>query len=157
MLHINTDAPDFTLLNQSSEPVSLSQFKNHWVLLYFYPKDDTPGCTQEACTIAEVYDEFAALGISVFGVSKDTPASHQKFIAKYSLPFTLLSDPEMEMMDTYGAKEMKQMYGKPVRGTRRMSYLISPQGKVVKVYEDVDPATHALELLSDIKAIQSSI
>jgi peroxiredoxin Q/BCP len=117
-----------------------------------YPKDDTPGCTQEACTIAEVYDEFKQLGVTVFGLSKDSAQSHKTFAQKYNLPFTLLSDESMETIAAYGGLVEKQMYGKPVRGTRRISYLINPDGIVAKVYPEVDPANHALELLADIKA-----
>jgi peroxiredoxin Q/BCP len=130
-------------------------YEGKWVLVYFYPKDDTPGCTKEACTIAEVYDEFAALGVMVFGISKDTPGSHRKFADKYNLPFTLLSDPEMAVITDYGAFKPMKMFGKPARGTHRISYLINPGGQVAKVYEAVDPANHALELLSDIRELQA--
>jgi thioredoxin-dependent peroxiredoxin len=154
MLKIGRKAPAFTLLDQNSETHSLKQYMGTLVLLYFYPKDDTPGCTKEACMIADVYKDFKRLKVTVLGVSKDTPRSHKKFAEKYSLPFTLLSDPTMEMMDKYGAFVEKKMYGKTVRGTNRISYLISPEGKIVKVYPEVDPANHALELLKDIKMLQ---
>ncbi len=154
MLKIGRKAPLFTLKDQTGTEQSLKAYSGKWVLLYFYPKDDTPGCTVEACTIAEVYGDFKKLKVTVLGVSKDTPKSHQKFAEKYNLPFTLLSDPTMEMMDTYGALVMKKMYGKEVRGTNRISYLINPEGKIAKVYAEVDPASHALELLKDIKLIQ---
>jgi peroxiredoxin Q/BCP len=101
-----------------------------------------------------VYGDFKKQGVVVLGVSKDTPKSHLKFATKYNLPFTLLSDPEMEMMDKYGAFVEKQMYGKVVRGTNRISYLINPEGKIAKAYEQVDPANHALELLADIKLLK---
>lgn len=154
MLKVGRNAPLFTLLDQNKEEQSLKKFRGSWVLIYFYPKDDTPGCTKEACAIADVYHDFRRLKVMVFGVSKDTPRSHQKFAEKYSLPFTLLSDPTMEMMDTYGAFIPKKMYGREVRGTNRISYLVSPDGKIAKVYPEVDPATHALELIKDIKALQ---
>jgi len=154
MLKIGRKAPAFSLLDQISTSTTLKQYIGKWVLLYFYPKDDTPGCTKEACMIAEVYTDFKKLGVSVLGVSKDTPKSHLKFAAKYNLPFTLLSDPTMEMMDKYGALVMKKMYGKDVRGTNRISYLIDPAGKIAKVYPEVDPANHALELLKDIKQLK---
>lgn len=153
MLKIGKKAPAFSLLDQTSTAHSLKQYVGSWVLLYFYPKDDTPGCTKEACMIAEVYADFEKLGVTVLGVSKDTPKSHQKFAEKYSLPFMLLSDPTMEMMDTYGALVMKKMYGKDVRGTNRISYIIDPTGKIAAVYPNVDPATHALELLTDLKLL----
>lgn len=104
--------------------------------------------------ITEVYKDFKKLGVAVVGVSKDTPRSHKKFAEKYSLPFTLLSDPTMEMMVKYGAVVEKKMYGKTVRGTNRITYLISPDGKIANVYPNVDPAGHALELLTDIKRMQ---
>jgi thioredoxin-dependent peroxiredoxin len=154
MLKIGRIAPLFTLPDQNNELHTLKSYRGTWVLLYFYPKDDTPGCTKEACTIAEVYKDFAKLKVPVFGVSKDSVRSHKKFAEKYSLPFTLLSDPTMEMMNRYGALVLKKMYGKEVRGTNRISYLINPEGKIAKVYPEVDPAGHALELLKDIKALQ---
>ncbi len=107
--------------------------------------------------IADVYKDFKRMKVTVLGVSKDTPRSHKKFAEKYNLPFTLLSDPTMEMMDTYGAFVEKQMYGKKVRGTNRISYLINPAGKIAKAYPEVDPANHALELLKDIKTLQKAV
>ncbi len=154
MLKIDRKAPAFALLDQNETKHSLKQYAGSWVLLYFYPKDDTPGCTKEACTIADIYKDFKRMGVVVLGVSKDTTKSHKKFAEKYSLPFTLLSDPTMEMMEKYGAAVEKKMYGKVVRGTNRISYLISPEGKIAKVYPEVDPANHALELLKDLKNIK---
>jgi len=154
MVKIGRKAPPFSLLDQTSSLHTLKQYAGKWTLLYFYPKDDTPGCTKEACMIAEVYKDFKKLDVSVLGVSKDTPKSHLKFAEKYNLPFILLSDPTMEMMDKYGALVMKKMYGKDVRGTKRISYLVNPDGKIAQVYLEVDPSNHALELLKDIKALQ---
>lgn len=154
MLKIGRKAPLFTLLDQDAVTRKLKDYAGTWTILYFYPKDDTPGCTKEACMLTEVYKDFKKLGVAVVGVSKDTPKSHKKFAEKYSLPFTLLSDPTMEMMGKYGAAVEKQMYGKTVRGTNRISYLIAPDGKIAKVYPNVDPAGHALELLADIKHIK---
>ncbi len=156
MLKVGRVAPLFTLLDQDGEPHALKSYRGEWVLLYFYSKDDTPGCTKEACAIAEVYKDFSRLKVKVFGMSKDTVRSHKKFAEKYQLPFQLLSDPTMESMDKYGALVMKKMYGKEVRGTRRISYLIDPAGKIARVYPEVDPATHALTLLKDIKALQKA-
>lgn len=154
MLKTGKKAPTFKLLDQNENTVSLKDFAGKWTLIYFYPKDDTPGCTKEACSIAEIYGDFKKQGVIVLGVSKDTPKSHSKFAAKYNLPFTLLSDPAMEMMGKYGAFVEKSMYGKVVRGTNRISYLVNPEGKIAKVYEKVDPANHALELLADIKVLK---
>ena len=157
MLKIGRKAPAFSLLDQDSVIHTLKQYAGKWTLLYFYPKDDTPGCTKEACMIADVYKDFKRMKVLVIGVSKDTPKSHKKFAEKYTLPFTLLSDPTMEMMDKYGAFIEKQMYGKTVRGTNRISYLINPEGKIAKAYPNVDPANHAFELLEDIKVLQKEV
>lgn len=147
MLETNTKAPEFTLLNQDSISVSLSDFKGQYVLIYFYPKDDTPGCTKEACMITEAYDEFQKKGIVVLGVSTDSPERHMKFREKYNLPFTLLSDPDREAIQAYGA------HGGLM--TRRISYIIDPEGMIVKSYPKVDPATHALDILKDIDVLTS--
>jgi peroxiredoxin Q/BCP len=156
MLKIGRKAPAFSLLDQDGNTQTLKQYDRKWLLLYFYPKDDTPGCTQEACAIADVYKDFKRLKVTVIGVSKDTPKSHKKFANKYNLPFTLLSDPTMEMMDTYGAFVEKKMYGKTVRSTNRISYLIDPTGKIAQSYPKVDPANHAFELLRGIKVLQKA-
>jgi len=153
MLAIQTKAPAFTLKDESGVSHKLSEYKGKWTIIYFYPKDDTPGCTKEACTIAAVYDEFAALGVTVLGVSKDSPESHALFKEKYNLPFTLLSDPSAKMMEKYGAWQERSMYGKKFMGTVRMTYVINPKGQIVKVYPKVSPATHALQLLKDIKKL----
>ena len=151
MLTIKTKAPAFNLLDQHEIKHRLSEYKGKWVLIYFYPKDDTPGCTKEACGIAEIYNDFKKLGLVVLGVSKDSPQSHATFAAKYKLPFTLLSDESTEMIQAYGAWVEKSMYGKKYLGINRVSYLVDPMGKVAKVYPKVDPANHALEILADVK------
>lgn len=153
MLDINTKAPHFSLLDQDAETRTLADYAGSWMAIYFYPKDDTPGCTKEACAIADVYNDFSALGVTVLGVSKDSPKSHKKFAQKYNLPFTLLSDESTEMIQAYGAWVEKSMYGKKYMGTDRITYLINPQGVIVKVYPKVDPANHALEILNDIKQL----
>lgn len=141
-LQIGTKAPDFNLLDQNGEARTLSEFKGKLVVVYFYPKDDTPGCTKEACGIRDNYSEFEKLGTVVLGVSHDTPESHTAFIDKYKLPFTLLSDPTKEMIKAYGAGGMM---------TRRISYLIGKNGEVLKYYAKVDPTVHAEEIINDIK------
>jgi peroxiredoxin Q/BCP len=156
MLKVGRVAPLFSLKDQEGEVRSLKGYRGQWVVLYFYPKDDTPGCTQEACTIAEGYGDFARRKVVVLGMSKDTVRSHKKFAEKYQLPFTLLSDPTMETMAKYGALAMKKMYGKEVRGTNRITYLIDPAGKIAAAYPEVDPATHAATLLVDIPKIQKA-
>lgn len=147
MIEIGTKAPDFTLLNQDNELVSLSDLIGSYVLVYFYPKDDTPGCTKEACMIKDVYDEFQEVGITVLGISKDSPESHKKFRQKYELPFTLLSDPQKQVILAYEAQG--------ALGTKRISYLIGPDGTIIKPYPNVDPASHAYEILKDYKALNS--
>jgi thioredoxin-dependent peroxiredoxin len=151
MLKEGTPAPDFSLLDQNGVTHTLSQYRGKTVLLYFYPKDDTPGCTKEACMIADVYNDFSARSIVVLGVSKDTPASHKKFATKYNLPFTLLSDRTGDTIDAYGAWQNKSMFGRSFMGISRISYLIDMEGKIQKVYPKVDPASHALEILQDVK------
>lgn len=156
MLKVGRKAPLFALLDQHGNEHKLKSYLGQWNLIYFYPKDDTPGCTKEACMIADVYKDFKRLKVNVFGMSKDNVKSHAKFAEKYNLPFTLLSDPAMETMGKYGASVEKKMYGKTVRGTNRISYLVAPDGKIAKVYPEVDPATHAVELLKDIKQLQKA-
>ena len=151
MLEIGTQASDFLLTDQDGAEHSLTQYLGKYVLLYFYPKDDTPGCTKEACAIADVYNDFKRLGLQVLGVSKDTPASHKKFAQKYNLPFTLLSDTELEVAKAYDAWQEKSMYGKSFMGVSRISHLIDPEGRISRVYPKVDPASHALEILKDLK------
>lgn len=151
MLQVQTKAPAFALEDENNKTHTLSDYAGQWVVIYFYPKDDTPGCTKEACTIAEVYDEFEKLGVSVLGISKDTPSSHAKFKAKYQLPFTLLSDVSTETIQAYDAWKEKSMYGKKYLGTHRVSYIIDPKGKIAQVYPKVTPADHAQQLLQDLR------
>ncbi len=133
-------APDFTLLDQDGREHTLSKLRGKLVLLYFYPKDDTPGCTMEACSFRDHFPKFEKLKISVFGISVDSVQSHAKFVQKYRLPFTLLSDEDQTVVNAYGVWEKK---------TFRTSFLIDPDGRVAKVYENVKPETHVDEVLSD--------
>ncbi len=153
MLKIGKKAPLFKLVDQYDAQHSIKQYAGNFVILYFYPKDDTPGCAKEACAISEVFKDFKRMGVTVLGVSKDSVKSHKKFAEKYNLPFTLLSDPTMEMMEKYGAVITKQKGDTVTKGTLRISYLIDREGKVAKVYPAVDPANHALELIADLKSI----
>lgn len=153
MLEIGNKAPDFSLLDDTGTERTLNGELGKWVVIYFYPKDDTPGCTKEACAIRDIYNDFAKLGVTVFGVSKDSVASHKKFKEKYELPFSLLSDESTEMIQVYGAWQEKSMFGKDYLGTIRMSYLINPAGEVAKVYPEVSPTEHALEILKDLKEL----
>ncbi len=154
MLKINTVAPDFSLLDEEGITRSLTQYRGKRVLLYFYPKDDTPGCTKEACMISDVYKDFAAQNIAVLGISKDSPASHKRFKEKYHLPFTLLSDAKGDVIDAYGAWQNKSMFGRTFMGIARVSYLLDEHGVILKTYPDVNPATHALEILNDVRNLE---
>ena len=127
MLLIHSKAPDFSLFDQNESLRTLAEFSGSWLLIYFYPKDDTPGCTKEACAITDVYHDFEKAGIAVVGVSKDSPASHKKFADKYSLPFTLLSDSSGDMIKAYGAWQEKSLFGKVGMGITSMSYLINSE------------------------------
>jgi peroxiredoxin Q/BCP len=146
-------APAFTLPDQDGKKHSLSDYAGKWVLLYFYPKDDTPGCTIEACTIRDQFKDFKKIGAVVLGVSTDSVKSHKKFADAYELPFTLLADEEKEVVGKYGVWGEKQMYGKTYLGTMRTSFLIGPEGSIKKVYEKVKPEQHAAEVIADLKAL----
>ena len=148
MLQAGMKAPDFTLLDPTGKPVSLSDFFGKPIVLYFYPKDNTPGCTRQACAFAGLYGEFQRRGITVIGISKDSVASHVKFAQKYSLPFILLSDPEQKAIGAYGVLKEKNMYGKTVVGVVRTTFLIDPDGTIREVMEKVKPDTNASEILA---------
>ncbi len=137
MLEIGDKAPQFSLPNQDDKIVSLSEFAGQWLVLYFYPKDDTPGCTKEACDFTDALDDFKGLNASVIGVSADGIASHQKFIQKYRLGITLLSDPDKTVHKAYGAWGLKKNYGKEYEGTIRSTYIISPEGEIAASWRNV--------------------
>ncbi len=150
MLQPGDAAPAFSLPDQDNKTHSLADYTGKTILLYFYPKDDTPGCTKEACTIAEVYDEFTGLDVKVIGVSADSSESHKAFAEKYHLPFTLLSDPSHETIKAYGAYKNGEgtEHGAHIE---RISYLIAPDGVISRSYPNVDPAIHALQILKDLR------
>ena len=148
MLEKGVKAPDFTLINQEGEPVSLSGFLGKKVVLYFYPKDNTPGCTRQACAFAGSYEAFKTCDVVVIGVSKDSAASHAKFAQKYSLPFILLSDPELQAIKAYDVWQEKKLYGKVSMGVVRTTYVIDEQGMIEKVMPKVKPDTNAAEILA---------
>lgn len=152
-MRVGTKAKDFTLGDQDGTMHTLSDYFGSWILIYFYPKDDTPGCTKEACMIGDAFPKFKKLKAKVFGISADSEKSHKKFAEKYKLPFTLLSDPDKKVLKMYGALGEKSMFGKKYIGILRSSYLINPEGKIVKVYEKVNPEKHADEVLSYIKEL----
>ena len=148
MLEVGTKAPDFTLKNQEGQEVSLSQFAGKRVVLYFYPRDNTPGCTRQACGFAQNYEGFTQRDVVVIGVSKDSVASHLKFAQKYELPFVLLSDPDLQAIQAYDVWQEKKLYGKVSMGVVRTTYIIDPQGVIAKVMPKVKPDTNAAEILA---------
>lgn len=151
MLELNAKAPDFTLLDQNGKQVSLSDFLGRKVVLYFYPKDNTPGCTRQACAFAGAYEEFHSLGVTVIGISKDSVASHVKFAQKYELPFVLLSDPELQAISAYGVWQEKKMCGKVSMGVVRTTFIIDEEGKIAHVMPKVKPDTNAAEILEMLR------
>ena len=152
MLKVGEKAPEFSVKNQAGETVSLKDFEGKKVVLYFYPKDDTPGCTTEACGLRDVYDDILGLGAVVLGVSKDDEASHVKFNEKFDLPFHLLADTNMDIIKPYGAWGEKKMYGKSFLGIQRSTYLIDENGRIKNVWPKVSPKDHAEEVLDALRA-----
>ena len=150
---VGKKAPQFSLPNQDGEVVSLKDFLGRWVLLYFYPKDDTPGCTTEACSLGDNLPKFKKMSAVVLGVSVDSVKSHKKFADKYGLPFTLLADEAKEVVRLYDVWQKKKMMGHEFMGTLRTSFLIDPQGKIVKIYEVVKASEHAEQVLADLKVL----
>ena len=150
MLKNGDIAPDFTLLDSEGNTASLSDFKGNKVIIYFYPKDDTSGCTKEACNFRDNYSQLKEKNVVVIGISKDSVSSHVKFKNKYDLPFILLSDPNHQVIETYGAYGEKKMYGRTYMGTIRMTYLVSEEGLILKIYDKVKPDKHVEEILKDL-------
>ena len=148
MLEAQMKAPDFSLSDKDGNTVRLSDFQGKKVVLYFYPKDNTPGCTRQACVFAASYEQFKAQDATVIGISKDSAASHQKFAQKYDLPFILLSDPELQAIQAYGVWQEKKLYGKVSMGVVRTTFIISEQGIIEKVMPKVKPDTNAAEILA---------
>lgn len=151
-LSVGHPAPDFSLLDQDGVVHTLAEVHGKWTLLYFYPKDATPGCTIEAQTIRDSWPDFTGSNITVFGISADSVASHKKFAEKQGLPFTLLADENKEMVNAYGVWGKKKMMGKEYDGIFRTSFLVSPDGTIAKIYENVKPSEHAAEVLKDVRA-----
>ena len=152
MLEVGTKAPEFTLPDKDGNPVSLTDFAGKKVVLYFYPKDNTPGCTRQACAFAGAYEEFKKINVVVIGVSKDSAASHQKFAEKHGLPFILLSDPELTAIQAYGVWQEKKLYGKVSMGVVRSTFVINENGMIEKAMPKVKPDTNAAEILEYLTA-----
>ena len=153
ILKIGDDAPTFTLPDSQGNQVSLNDYKGKWAVLYFYPKDDTPGCTKEACQFRDDFKTLEALGAKVIGVSIDDSFSHKKFAEKYNLPFPLLSDASGEVADRYGALNNFLV----IKLAKRYTFLINPQGKIAKIYLSVDISKHSQEIIEDLKKLKESI
>lgn len=151
MLEKGTKAPEFTLSDKDGNQVSLKNFTGKKVVIYFYPKDNTPGCTRQALAFAEAYREFETMGIPVIGISKDSIKSHQNFAAKYELPFLLLSDPELSAIQAYDVWKEKKLYGKVSMGVVRSAYVVDENGIIEKAMEKVKPDTNAAEILAYLK------
>jgi len=155
MLKENTQAPDFTLTDQDGKEHTLSDYRGRWILVYFYPKDNTPGCTKEACALRDVFPRFEGLQAQVFGISADSVEKHMRFAEQYNLPFPILADTEKTTIKAYGAFGTKKFMGREYEGIMRMSFLIDPEGMIQKIYEKVKPETHAEEVLKDLETLMS--
>jgi len=154
MLEIKTKAPGFTVKDQDGNNISLDDFAGKKVILYFYPKDNTPGCTKEACNFRDYYEEIKKLGTVILGVSADSGESHRKFISKYKLPFTLLSDPERKLIDLYEAWGEKKMYGKLFKGIIRSTVIIDENGFIEKVFPKVKASEHGKEIYEYLRSVK---
>ncbi len=151
MLEVGNKAPNFTLADKNGNNISLSDFIGKKVVVYFYPKDNTPGCTRQACAFAGAFEEYKNIGAEIIGISKDSVASHVKFAEKYSLPFILLSDPELDAIKSFGVWQEKKLYGKVSMGVVRSTFIIDENGYVEKVFPKAKPDTNAVEILSYLK------
>lgn len=153
---MTTTAPDFKLPDQNGKFITISELKGKWVVLYFYPKDDTPGCTKEACNFRDSFHELQKLGVQILGISKDTVVSHKKFAEKYNLNFPILSDEKHEVIEKYNAWGVKKFMGREFSGVLRKTYLIDPAGIIQKIYEKVNPLIHSSEIINDLELLKSA-
>lgn len=151
IIEVGQQAPDFMLLDENGQIHHLSDYQGKYVLLYFYPKDDTPGCTTEACNFRDDYSQYDDANVIILGVSPDSPQSHAKFKNKYNLPFTLLADEDHKVCELFGVWGPKKSFGKEYEGVHRTTYLINPDGRIQKVYEKVSPANHSVEVLDELR------
>lgn len=153
MLEVNTQAIDFTLPDENGKEVTLSSFLGRKVVIYFYPKDNTPGCTKQACAFKNTFDEFERENVVVIGISKDSVKSHKNFKEKYQLPFILLSDVNHEVIEKYDCWKEKKLYGKTYMGITRSTYVLDENGKIIKTFEKATPDTNALDILNFLKTV----
>ena len=150
VLKAGTKAPDFKLNDNEGQPHALVDYRGQTIVIYFYPKDDTPGCTKEACSFRDAYADFKKAGVTLIGISPDSEKSHTKFKEKYELPFTLLSDPGHKVCDAYGVWGLKKYMGREYEGVYRTTFIIGPEGEIKHVFENVKPADHSQEVLAEI-------
>ena len=155
MLKAGDAAPDFSLPDQDGIMHRLADYKGKWIVLYFYPRDLTPGCTTEACNFRDDFDKFSKMKAVILGISKDPISQHQKFINKYTLPFTLLSDEDDKVAQAYGVWKKKSMYGRTHMGIKRTTFLINPHKKIARIYSTVNVKEHAREIIKDLKSLSS--
>jgi thioredoxin-dependent peroxiredoxin len=153
-LKVGDEAPNFELLDQNEQKHNLSMYMGQKVVLYFYPKDDTPGCTKEACSMRDNYSAFKKAGMVVLGVSADSYISHKNFAKKYSLQFPLLSDDDHSVLEKYGAWKKKNLFGKIMMGIERKTFIIDENGRIMKIYPKVNPSEHAQEILKDVDKLK---
>lgn len=146
-------APDFNLPDQDGTTHTLKEFSGRWLVVYFYPKDDTPGCTKEACNFRDQLSEYKERGVEIIGISKDNTQSHKKFADKYNLNFLLLSNPDHTVIEAYGAWGIKKFMGREFEGIMRNTYLINPIGEIIKEYKGVNPLTHSKQILTDLQTL----
>ena len=152
-LKVGQEAPSFSLQDQNGTTHNLGDYRGRWVLVYFYPRDNTPGCTKEACAIRDVFADFEKIEAVVLGISTDSVRSHSNFAAKHGLPFAILSDEEKKVVKRYGVWVKKKRYGREYMGATRRSFLVDPTGVIAKIYETVKPAEHAAEVLGDLEEL----
>lgn len=150
VLQEGTKAPEFELKDSEGNTHKLSDYSGKSIVLYFYPKDDTPGCTKEACSFRDLYADFKKAGVTIIGISPDKVESHKKFKDKYSLPFTLLADPDHQVCEAFGVWGLKKSYGREYEGVYRTTFIIGPEGQIQRVFENVKPSDHSQEVLSEL-------
>lgn len=152
VLSIGQQAPEFELIDNEGNLHKLSDYRDQTIVVYFYPKDDTPGCTKEACSFRDAYADFREAGVEIIGISPDNEKSHSRFIQKYELPFILLSDPEHQVCEAFGVWGLKKYMGREYEGVHRTTFIIGPDGIVKRVFENVKPADHSQEVLAEVLA-----
>jgi len=152
VLSIGQQAPEFELTDNEGNPHKLADYRGQTIVVYFYPKDDTPGCTKEACSFRDTYADFRQAGVEIIGISPDNEKSHSRFIQKFELPFTLLSDPDHQVCEAFGVWGLKKYMGREYQGVHRTTFIIDPDGVIKRVFENVKPADHSQEVLAEVLA-----